>query len=454
MASVSRQVKIVQCHGCFDLLHIGHIRHFQAAKAAGDYLIVTVTPDRFVNKGPGRPMFTETLRMEAVKALACVDEVRLTDAQTAADAIRQIQPDVFAKGPDYSEALLDPGELQAIRDVGATLLITDTAKWSSTALLNRSSHSHEVDQYLASLRRRYTVADVLGWLEQARALKVLVIGETITDEYRFGGVVGMAGKEPIPIWRYERSDRFNGGAAAVVEHVKACCDDVSFLTGPPIVKRRFIHTYPFQKLFGEDEIHEPEQAKAGLGIDRDAIDAADLVVVADYGHGLVSSLLVDAISEKARMLAVNVQTNGSNRGFNTLSKYRRADFFSLSESELRLDARDEVTEVRTLMGRAAHARHAIAMITRGEKGCLVYDAENGFHEGSSEAPALATHIVDRVGAGDAVFGVTACCAAVGMPADLLAFMASVVGTQAVGIVGNAQYIERASLQKAIETWLA
>ena len=66
-------MRIVQAHGCFDLLHLGHIRHLQAAKAAGDYLIVTVTPDEFVSKGPGRPVFPLEQRMEALRALACVD---------------------------------------------------------------------------------------------------------------------------------------------------------------------------------------------------------------------------------------------------------------------------------------------------------------------------------------------------------------------------------------------
>ena len=65
--------KIAHCHGCFDLMHLGHIKHFEAAKNTADVLIVTLTPDRFVNKGPGRPVFNEMHRMEAIAALQCVD---------------------------------------------------------------------------------------------------------------------------------------------------------------------------------------------------------------------------------------------------------------------------------------------------------------------------------------------------------------------------------------------
>ena len=61
--------KIVHCHGVFDLLHLGHIKHFEEAKTLGDVLVVTITPDEFVNKGPNRPAFTTLLRLEALALL-------------------------------------------------------------------------------------------------------------------------------------------------------------------------------------------------------------------------------------------------------------------------------------------------------------------------------------------------------------------------------------------------
>lgn len=440
-------MRIVQCHGCFDLLHIGHIRHFHAAKAAGDYLVVTVTPDRFVNKGAGRPVFSEAQRMEAISALACVNEVRLTDSPNAADAIRQIRPAVFAKGPDYSAENMDREEAQALADVGAELLITQTEKWSSTALLSPSAH----EPYLARIRAKYSAADVLGWLEKARALKVLVIGDAIRDEYVYCNTLGKAGKEPILAAQFVRSERFIGGVEAVAQHASALSDEVSLATGSQTVKRRFIETYPFQKLFEVYEMNEAEHAGEGDGLASTfkGIAKAELVIVADYGHGLLTKALVTLLQEEAKYLAVNTQANAGNHGFNTISKYAHADFLSVSERELRLDARDQVAPVQRLMRRAANPRNATLLVTRGEKGCLAYRPELLF----GEAPALTSHAVDRVGAGDAVFAVTACCAAIGMPLDLLTFIASVVGTMAVAIVGNARYIERESLHQAIATWL-
>ena len=93
--------KIVLCHGVFDLLHIGHIKHFNEAKNYGDILVVTLTPDIYVNKGPKRPAFNEELRVEAIAALNVVDFVALNSSPTAINVIEKIKPNIFCKGSDY-----------------------------------------------------------------------------------------------------------------------------------------------------------------------------------------------------------------------------------------------------------------------------------------------------------------------------------------------------------------
>jgi cytidyltransferase-like protein len=428
---------------------LGHIRHLQAAKAAGDYLVVTVTADRYVRKGPGRPAFTEHERAEALRGLACVDEVQISRNPTAAEDIRLIRPAIFAKGPDYSETTLDSGEREALAEVDGKLLITETEKWSSTALLTpRPVVSEEIRAYLSGLQA--SPADVLAWLDKALALKVLVIGDGILDIYRYGNASGKAGKEPILITKFAREERFVGGSEAVAQHARACANDVDYVAGPRVVKRRFVETYPFQKIFGEDEIDEQGTAAAARHVETNKhLADYDLVIVADYGHGFMTPSLINALQARSKYLAVNVQDNAGNHGFNTIGKYQRADFISISERELRLDARDQATDVRELMQRAATARDGTVLVTRGAQGCMA-----SRRSADAEAPAFASHTVDRMGAGDAVFGVTACCAAVGMPLELLCYVAAVVGTQAVGIVGNARYIERESLRTALTAWLS
>jgi rfaE bifunctional protein nucleotidyltransferase chain/domain len=131
--------RIVHCHGCFDLMHIGHIRHLEAARAMGDVLVVTVTADAYVKKGEGRPAFTEEERAESLAALACVDFVSINREPTAAAAIRRLRPDYYVKGPVAE----DPGgrsaslrlEIETVRAVGGDVRFTHEGVFSSTALL-------------------------------------------------------------------------------------------------------------------------------------------------------------------------------------------------------------------------------------------------------------------------------------------------------------------------------
>ena len=98
-----KKKKIVLCHGVFDLMHLGHIKHFQEAKRLGDILIVTVTPDRFVNKGPNRPIFQSQMRMQALSGLSSIDYVAENNWETALETIKMIKPNIYCKGPDYKD---------------------------------------------------------------------------------------------------------------------------------------------------------------------------------------------------------------------------------------------------------------------------------------------------------------------------------------------------------------
>jgi len=139
-ASRGAGCRIVHCHGCFDLLHVGHVRHLQAARAMGDLLVVTVTADAHVTKGTGRPAFTDALRAEMLAALACVDFVAIVRRPTAVEAIRLIRPDVYVKGQTGADPTRRSARLQreiaAVREVGGEASFTHEAEFSSTALLN------------------------------------------------------------------------------------------------------------------------------------------------------------------------------------------------------------------------------------------------------------------------------------------------------------------------------
>ncbi|MCX5713847.1 MAG: adenylyltransferase/cytidyltransferase family protein [Candidatus Omnitrophica bacterium] len=133
--------KIVHCHGCFDLMHPGHIKYFQAAKKMGDKLVVTVTPDVYVAKGPGRPAFNQTLRAESIAALECVDYVAINKWPTAEKTIRLLRPHIYVKGQEFERLKDKTGKIQkeyeVIREIGSELKFTHEIVFSSTRLLNK-----------------------------------------------------------------------------------------------------------------------------------------------------------------------------------------------------------------------------------------------------------------------------------------------------------------------------
>jgi rfaE bifunctional protein kinase chain/domain/rfaE bifunctional protein nucleotidyltransferase chain/domain len=481
--------RVVQCHGVFDLMHIGHIRHFQDARRHGDILVVTVTPDRYVNKGPHRPAFAEGLRAEAIAALDCVDYVAINRWPTAVPAIHLLRPDVYAKGSDYRDQASDHTggialERRAVEDCGGTIVFTDEITFSSSTLLNRNMpvFSPEVSDYLTSFRQRFSADDVTAFLKRAADLKVLVVGEAIIDEYQYCETLGKSGKEPILAAQYRWTEQFAGGSLAVANHTASFSGQVTLATllggtnsyeslirtalvknveprflemtgAPTIVKRRFIESYPFQKLFELYVMDEEAALKKSNDVCEllsQIIKDYDLVVVADYGHGMLTAEVIDVLISGARCLAVNAQMNAGNHGFNTVSKYARADFISLSEKEIRLETRNPSGELRGIVEKvAARMSCACVLVTRGSQGCLCYSREEGFFQ----VPGFAIRTVDRVGAGDAVFSLASLCVALKVPTEVVGFVGNVVGTEAVGIVGNQRFIERAPLLKHIEALL-
>lgn len=126
--------RLVFTNGCFDLLHVGHVRYLQAARALGDALVVAVNGDASVRalKGPTRPVNAEQDRAEVLAALGCVDFVVLFGTERVTELVRAIRPDLYAKGGDYTVASLDPGERAALEEVGAEIRILPLVPGKST----------------------------------------------------------------------------------------------------------------------------------------------------------------------------------------------------------------------------------------------------------------------------------------------------------------------------------
>lgn len=482
--------KIVLSHGVFDLLHIGHIRYFEQARAMGDVLVVTLTPDRYVDKGPHRPAFTETLRAEAIASLACVDYVAVNKWPTAEETLRLIRPDVYVKGAEFKNIQADmtgkiAREEKVVRELGIRMAFTDDIVFSSTSLINRfiSIYSQEVNEYLDLFRSRYKLDDVLAVIDRMENLKVLVIGDIIIDEYVYCDAIGKASKDPILALKYLSEDRFAGGVLAVANHVANFAGHVELISMlgtrnqyepfiraalnkkiephfftvdgiPTVVKRRILDAYSLNKMLEIYDIDErempPATSKAICAVIRERAAAADVVLVSDFGHGAITPAIIETLCETAPFLAVNTQANAANRGFHTISRYPRADYACIAEHEMRLETRDLRGGLRPMIEQTCRRLNARYMIvTRGQRGCLVSWAGGEF----AAVPAFARKVVDRVGAGDAFLAVTALAAAQDAPFEMLGFIGNVVGAEAVEIVGNDKSIDKLKIKKCIVSLL-
>lgn len=482
--------EVVHCHGVFDLLHVGHIKHLQAARQLGNRLVVTLTPDQFVNKGPTRPLFPEALRAEAIAALASVDAVAVNRWPTAVETLHLLKPNLYCKGSEYQSSADDVtgkigDEEAAVRSVGGRLVFTDEQVFSSSNLINQnfSSFPAATQSFLSEFAQRHTARDLVRSLEAARQLKVLVVGETIIDEYHYCEAIGKSSKEPTLVAKSLSTEKFAGGILAVANHVASFSDHVSVLTmlgsqntqqeyieanlnplidkhflyrhdSPTIVKHRVIEQYFFTKLLELYQFNDLELCAEDNDILCQKLESLcpqyDLVIVVDYGHGFLSQEAIKILCAQSKFLAVNTQSNAGNLGYHTISMYSRADYVTSTEGEMRLEARSRRGDLRKIVRKVAESRdYPRLIVTRGKSGCLGYAKGEDF----CEVPAVAGKVVDRIGAGDAFLAVSALCAVQQLPLEVVALVGNAAGAQAVATVCNQKAVDRIGLFKQLETLL-
>lgn len=483
----SQGSRVVLCHGVFDLLHPGHIQHFQEAGKQGDILVVTVTADPFVNKGPGRPAFSQRLRMDSLAALDCVHYVALSEYPTAVQAIRAVCPDVYVKGGEYADAANDVTgkigeETDAVQAGGGRVHYTGGEVFSSSTLINQhfSTLSEVAQDYLKAFRARYSTNDLLEALRAVAELDVLLVGDIIIDQYNYCTALAKSPRETIVAARYLSEEQFAGGSLAIANHLAGLCRSVTLIATlgpepgfeafirsrmrpnvhlhllptpvrPTVVKRRFLEHNSLSKMFEvqflDDSPHdEVTDARLVEAISK-ALPAHDMVVVSDFGHGLLTEAARETICASDRFVAVNSQSNSANFGFNPITKYRRVDYGCIHELELRVAACSQHGEVEALANKVRDAVQASYFtVTRSTKGTYLLRKDGEAHT----CPSMANRIVDRVGAGDTVFSATSPLAKIGAPLEMIGLVGNCAGALAVQTVCNRDFIDRSTLSKFLQ----
>jgi bifunctional ADP-heptose synthase (sugar kinase/adenylyltransferase) len=339
-----------------------------------------------------------------------------------------------------------------------------------------------IETYLDDFRTTHKLLDILAWLDRCATLRPVVVGDAIIDEYLFCDALGKSSKDPTLAVLQQSTEAYAGGALAVANHLAGLCDTVrlvtqlgsvdrqeefihgalrtnilaTFLTkqgAPTICKRRIIDRYSGSKLLeiycmDDTPTDQPVNVKLALG---DALTWGDVVLAADFGHGFMVDKIVSRLWASGVFLAVNAQSNAGNRGFNPISKYRYANYICLANHEVDIETRqrggDDREKLLEVTKRIACPRWTV---TRGKWGTLHYDVVD---ETFYEAPALASKVVDRVGAGDAVFAVTSLLVRLGTPWEIVAFIGNVAGACLVENLGNKRALDRTMLETHIRELL-
>ena len=481
----SKGKKIVHCHGVFDLLHVGHIRHFEEARSFGDVLVVTITPDEFVNKGPNHPAFTSALRLEVLAALECVDYVTANKWPNAVETIKMIKPDIYCKGPDFKNQADDitgkiVDEEEAVKSVDGEIRYTSDITFSSSNLLNKFGDVYNKSQksFIQNLLKAQNFDEIKIKVDELKNLKVLVLGETIIDQYIFCEALGKSGKEPILVLRDLNMEQFSGGAAAIARHLSDFCGTVSLLSmlgekkeyetfvlenlpdnvnpyfiykkgAQTIAKKRFVDYISKSKALGVYTINDSQMNGENeiqlTSLLDELIPKHDLVIVSDYGHGFISKEIAKYISKQSVFTSLNAQINAANIGYHTMNNYRGIDCTIINETELRHELRDRETGVEELMKQLAQSLQTKNLVvTQGNSGATLYASDNNQYY---HCPAFAAKIVDKIGAGDAMLALLSCSIKTGFDADLALFMGSLAAAQSVETIGNSTPVNKVQLLK-------
>jgi rfaE bifunctional protein kinase chain/domain/rfaE bifunctional protein nucleotidyltransferase chain/domain len=486
-----KNIYIGLCHGVFDLLHLGHINHFKEAKENCDVLIVSVTADKFVHKGPGRPAFNQQQRVESLSALECIDYVTISNNPSSVEIINKIKPNIYFKGPDYKNIKLDITkkillENNAIRKNKGKVFITRSFKYSSSALLNSFTQTlSEQEKILANkIKKNYSFERIKKIIQGFSDITPLVIGELIIDQYFFCEALGKSGKEPILVLRDKYNETYLGGAAAICGHLSEFCSKINFLSmvgekkeyinfvkkhlnkkikyyllkkknSPTIVKKRFLDEISKSKLLGvyslEDSFVNRIEEKNLIKEFNKFNKKSDLTILSDYSHGMISKNFCEIIKKKSKFLAVNIQINAANIGYHSLKNYRLVDFMIINESEIRHEMRSKNDNIYNLAKNLANNfKIKYLVVTQGSQGAFLYERKkNIFYK----IGAFTQSVVDKVGAGDTMLSILAICLYKKIDINLSLLISSLAAAQSVKIMGNKFHINKNILLKEIEHFL-
>ncbi len=478
--------RVVQCHGCFDIVHPGHVRYLQFARQLGDLLVVSLTGDALIEKGPDRPYIPESLRAENLAALEFVDWVVVDPHPTAVELLEQLRPDVYVKGREYASSS-DPRfveERECVEHYGGRVVFhSGDVVFSSTRLiesLGREEHLAECRTRALCNAHEITLQSCQAALRGFSGTSVVVVGDVIREHYMLCDPRGAAGSAPAMSLEQLGQRSFWGGAAALAMQLrqlgaavtlvsKVADDDDSralrsmlsdqqihheLVVARPALMSRSTYLADDAKLFqvgahthvAVDSASEQAIAAAAAR----HLAGANLVVQYDLGG---STLTPEVVRRIAGASIIRVGAASGPDG--DLTMLRDCDLLVTTEKRLRTALHDFGAGLPALAWQLLDRLPGRTMLVSLHKnGTLTFDGRGeGDQAGprrlrSSYFPWAAPHVADMLGTEEARIAVAALGLATGRELPLAAYLAS--GAEALTAIGDGRTQVRL---EALHTWL-
>lgn len=434
-----REKKVVMCHGVFDVVHPGHMRHLMFAKGKADILVASLTADHHINKGHYRPHIPQNIRAANLAAFEMVDYVVIDKNATPIENISYLKPDFFAKGYEYSAQKNKPKktqeEEQLVASYGGEMLFTPgDIVYSSSKFINMEEPMVRLEKLAAVMEiDGISIDDLLNSLESDQPLTIHVVGDTIVDGITYTNVIGGQTKTPTLSVRLESQENFVGGAGIVAKHLKAAGANVIFTTvlgedplaefvlkdleaagvdvqliadknRPTTYKNAIVaNNYRLVKIDTLDNSSISDTIVEQL-VEKITETQADAVIFSDFRHGIFNQRTIDELVAAIPKHCFKVADSQVASRWGNIIEFQGFDLITPNEREARFALGDQDSGVRPLAARLYDAAKCKTLILKlGEKGLLTCQSDD--HESLSSyvfVDSFVDHLVDAVGSGDAL----------------------------------------------------
>jgi rfaE bifunctional protein kinase chain/domain len=433
-----RRKSVIMCHGVFDVVHPGHLRHLLYAKGKADILIASITADVHITKGQYRPHVPQDLRALNLAALEIVDYVIIDPNPTPIANIAHIEPDFFAKGYEYvadGMPAKTSEEAEVVRAYGGEIIFTPgDIVYSSSKLIDLAPPSIRMEKLLTMMHaEKLTWDDFRKVLDKLKGKRVHVLGDTIVDSYTQTACIGGQTKTPTMSVLFERKVDYIGGAGIVAKHLRAAGAEVVFstvlgtdplaefvveglakdgvecrtirdATRPTTNKNAIVAGgYRLVKIDTLDNRSISDEIVKQF-CDNLATVPADAVVVSDFRHGIFNTRTIPPLVAAIPKNVYKVADSQVATRWGNITDFKGFDLITPNEREARFALADQDSGIRPLASAIYDAAQCKTLILKlGDRGVLTCRAAD--HQSLDSffvVDSFVDNLVDAVGAGDAL----------------------------------------------------